>query len=149
MRPLVPPQTKAGTQISLKIRHFLDACQHRLIHLLLVLNALRVDILLGGRLSAIVEKGIFIARLLLARPVGVFAHTGNDIGVDGRDINDSRGGNDVAVVDAAQGHAVGLEGARDEENALVELAQKHDALAAEAAREKDEDCAEMSEKRSE
>ena len=41
--------------------------------------------------------------------------------------------------DAAQGHAIGLEGAGDEENALFELAQKHDALATESTREEDED----------
>ena len=48
-------------------------------------------------------------------------------------------GDDVARIDAAQGHAVGLEGACDEEHALVERLEEHDALAAEAAGEEDQD----------
>jgi hypothetical protein len=43
------------------------------------------------------------------------------------------------VVDATERYTVRLEGAGDEENALFELAQKHDALAAESTREEDED----------
>lgn len=43
------------------------------------------------------------------------------------------------MVYAAERHAVGFEGAGDEENALGELAEQDNALAAEAAGEEDED----------
>jgi hypothetical protein len=42
------------------------------------------------------------------------------------------------VVDAADGYAVGLVGAGDEEDTLRELAKKNDALAAETSREENE-----------
>ena len=43
------------------------------------------------------------------------------------------------MVDAAEGHTVGLEGASDEEDALLELAQEDDALTAETSGEENED----------
>ena len=49
------------------------------------------------------------------------------------------GGDDVSGVDPAQGHAVDLEGAGDEEDTLVEGLEEDDALAAEAAGEQDQD----------
>lgn len=50
-------------------------------------------------------------------------------------------GDDVAGVDAAEGDAVDLEGAGDEENTLLEGLQEDDALAAEATGEEDQDSA--------
>lgn len=76
-----------------------------------------------------------------ARPVRVCAYAGDERFVEACDVDDGGGGDDVAVVYAAEGYAVGFEGPCDEEDALVELAQEDDALAAEAAGEEDEDCA--------
>lgn len=45
------------------------------------------------------------------------------------------------MVYAAEGHAVGLKGAGNEEDALRKLAQENNTLAAEAAGEEDENCA--------
>lgn len=61
------------------------------------------------------------------------------LGVEAVDIDLEGGGDDVARVDPAQGHAVDLEGAGDEEDALVEGLEEDDALAAEAAGDQDQD----------
>ena len=47
--------------------------------------------------------------------------------------------NDVSGVDAAEGNAVDLEGAGDEQNTLVEVLEEDDALAAEPAGEQNQD----------
>lgn len=59
--------------------------------------------------------------------------------VQARDVDLVGGGDDVSGVDASQGNAVDLEGAGDEQNTLVEGLEEDDALAAEAAGEKDQD----------
>lgn len=137
MRPLVAPEAEARAQVSLQIRSLLNTSHDTLIHSLLILNPLGIHFLLGRRLTALLEEVIFV--LLLTRPVLVLGYTRNDVGVYGGDVNDGRGGNDVAVVYAAQRDTVGFEGAGDEEDALLELAQENDALATEAAREEDQD----------
>jgi hypothetical protein len=43
------------------------------------------------------------------------------------------------MIDASEGYTVRLEGAGDEEDALLELAQQDDALTAETAGKEDED----------
>lgn len=59
--------------------------------------------------------------------------------VDSGQVNLLGCGDDVSGVDAAQGHTVDLEGTGDEEDTLVEVLQKDDTLAAEAAGEEDQD----------
>lgn len=61
------------------------------------------------------------------------------LGVEAGDVDLERGGDNVARVDPAQGNAVDLEGAGDEEDALVEGLEEDDALAAEAAGNEDQD----------
>ena len=61
------------------------------------------------------------------------------LGVEAGDVDLEGGGDNVARVDPAQGNAVDLEGAGDEENALVEGLEEDDALAAEAAGDEDQD----------
>lgn len=61
------------------------------------------------------------------------------LGVKASDIDLHGGGDDIAGVDPAQGNAVDLEGAGDEEDALLEGLEEDDALAAEAAGEEDQD----------
>jgi hypothetical protein len=61
------------------------------------------------------------------------------LGVETRDIDLHGGGDDVAGVDPAQGNAVDLEGTGNEEDTLVEGLEEHDALAAEASGEEDQD----------
>ena len=50
-----------------------------------------------------------------------------------------RGRDDIGLVDPAEGDAVDLEGAGDQEQARVELLEEDDALSAETACEEDED----------
>lgn len=59
--------------------------------------------------------------------------------VEAGDVDLVRGGDDVSGVDSSEGNTVDLEGAGDEEDALVESLQEDDSLAAEAAGEEDED----------
>jgi hypothetical protein len=137
---LAGPQAEAGSQVGLEIRLLLDSGNQRLVDGLLVRNALGIDILLLGCGLALLKEGVLaLALLLLARPVLVLAHTVQDFVVEVRDIDGCAGRNYVAVVDAAQGNAVGLEGTGNQEDTLGELAQKNDALAREATGEEDED----------
>lgn len=140
MRVLTAPQAEASTQVRLEIGLLLDCRNQRLVDCLLVRNALGIDVLLLRCCLTLLEECILaLALLLLARPVLVLAHAVQDFGVEVRDIDGCACRNYVAVVDAAQGNAVGLEGTGDQENALLELAQKDDALAREAPGEEDED----------
>jgi len=139
MRPIAAPQSEASTQVRLQIRSPLNISHKRLVHLLLVFYPLRIRLLLCGCLAVLEEVVLALAVLLLARPVLVLADARDDFLVQAGDVDDGRGRDDVAVVDATQWDAVGLEGAGDEEHALFELAQEHDALAAEAAGEEDQD----------
>jgi len=140
MRPITAPQGKARAQVSLQIRHLADISHQHLIHSLLVRNLLRINLLLLGSL-AVLEEVIFSLSLaiLFAGPVLVLGNLVEDRAVDTSDIYDGRSGDDVSVVDAAEGDAIGLEGTGDKENAFGEVAQEHDALAAEATGEEDED----------
>ena len=139
MRPITAPQSEASTQVRLQIRSSLDISHKRLVHLLLVFYPLRIRLLLCRCLAVLEEVVLALAVLLLARPVLVLADARDDFLVQAGDVDDGGGRDDVAVVDATQWDAVGLEGTGDEEDALFELAQEHDALTAEAAREEDQD----------
>lgn len=141
---LAVPQAEAGAQVCLKIRLLLDRRNQRLVNGLLVRNALGIDVLLLGCCLALLEEGILaLAFFLLARPVLVLAHAVQDFSIEVRDVGGCAGRNYVAVVDAAQGNAVGLEGTSYQENALLELAEENNALAGEATGEEDEDGARL------
>jgi hypothetical protein len=62
----------------------------------------------------------------------------NLLGVNPRDIDLVRCGDDVTGVDAADWDTVDLEWASDEENTLVEVVQEDDTLAAETTSEENE-----------
>lgn len=134
--PLVAPQAEARSQIALEFRNLLDVCHERLVHLLLVVYPLGVCLLLLWGL-AVLEEALF-SLFLLARPVLVLADAVDDLLIDSSNIDESGCGDHIAVVYAADGNAIGLEGAGDEEHALLELAKQNHALTAEAAREEDE-----------
>lgn len=99
----------------------------------------------GGKtyrgLLALLEEGLLagLLLLLLANEVLGLGDLLNLLGVEARDVDAVRRRDDVASVDPADGHAVDLEGPRDEEDALVEGLEEDDALAAEAAGEEDQD----------
>lgn len=139
---LVSPQAERRAQIRLQIGNLANVRNERLVHLLLVLYPLGINLLLLrlGIGLALLEEGLLaLALLLLARPVRVLARAVQHLVVHARDVDDRLGRNDVAVVDAAQRHTVGFVGAGDEEDALRELAEENDVLAAEAAGEEDQD----------
>lgn len=103
VRPLIAPQAEARAQVRFKIWDLLNSCHDGLVHLLLVLYSLGVGILLLRCGLAIFEEVILaLALLLLTRPVFILAHTFHNLVVDARDIDNSGGRNDVAVVDAAK-----------------------------------------------
>lgn len=136
---LVAPQAEAGAEVRLKVGSPLDVGHERLVHLLLVFYPLGVGLLLCGCLAVLEEVVFALAVLLLACPVLVFAYACDNLLVETSDVDNGGSSDDVAVVDTTERHTVRLEGAGDEENALFELAQKHDALATESTRKEDED----------
>lgn len=137
---LAGPQAEACAQVRLEIGLLLDCRDQRLVDSLLVGDALGVDVLLLRCGLALLEESILaLALLLLASPVLVLAHAVQDFAIEVGDIDGCAGCDYVAVVDAAQRHAVGLEGTGDQENALRELAQENDTLAGEATGEEDQD----------
>ena len=140
VRVLATPQAEASAQVCLQIRLLLDRRNQSLINSLLVRDALGINILLLRCGLALLKECIFaLALLLLARPVLVLAHAVQDLGVEVRDIDRCTGRDYIAVVNATQGNAVGLEGTGDQENTLRELTQEDNALAGEATGEEDQD----------
>lgn len=61
--------------------------------------------------------------------------------IEAGDVDLVGSGDDVSGVDSAEGNTVDLEGAGDEEDALVKGLQEDDTLATETASEEDEDSA--------
>ena len=92
-------------------------------------------------LLALLEEGLLtgLLLLLLADEVLGLGDLLDLLGVEAGDIDTVGRRDDVARVDPAEGHAVDLEGARDEEDALVEGLEEDNALAAEAAGQQDQD----------
>lgn len=76
---------------------------------------------------------------LLADEVLGLGHLVDLLGVDAGQVNLLGGGDDVSGVHSSQRDAVDLEGAGDEQDALVEGLEEDNALAAEAAGEQDQD----------
>ena len=140
--PVAFPQAEVARQITLQHRGLLDACQQRLVHLLLVLGAVARHALLLA--LALVEEGLLAAllvRLLVPREVALAADLVDGAVVEVVERHGGLGCDDVAGVDAAEGHAVDLEGAGHEQDTLVENLEEDYALASEAAGEEDENFA--------
>jgi hypothetical protein len=94
----------------------------------LCLLALLEESLLGSLLLGLLANEVLGSRDLV------------DLGLGNTsEVNLERSGDHVSRVDAAEGNAVDLEGASDEEDALVEGLEEDDALATETASEEDQD----------
>ena len=115
---LVASQAEGSTQVGLQIRDLADVGHDGLVDLLLVLDTLGIRLLLLLRLALLEELLLALALLLLTCPVLILAHAIQDLLVGAGDVDRSRGGNDIAVVDTAQWHAIGLERTSDEQHAL-------------------------------
>lgn len=104
--------------------------------------AILTDLLLLA-LTTLCEERLLtlLLRLAIPRKVPLSTHLVDYSGVERRYVDGGLGRDHVAAVDAAERDAVDFEGAGDEENALVEGLEEDDALAAEAAREQDQDAA--------
>lgn len=159
-------QAERARQIAGEEVDFLDAGQQGLVDSLLVCYSVLADLLLLctmsvlavlGRTSLIAREFPYL-RLFALLEEGLLARLGlflipdeilrlrdliDLLLVNPRDIDLVRGGNDVASVDSAEGDAVDLEGARHQENALVERLEEDNALAPESAGEEDQDGARL------
>lgn len=93
-----------------------------------------------GLLALLEESllGLLLSLLLLGEVVGS-RDLLEGLGVNTGNVDTLGGGDNVASVDTAEGNAVDLEGAGDEENTLVEVLEEDDTLATEAASEEDQD----------
>lgn len=92
-------------------------------------------------LLALLEEGVG-ASLLLGLLGGEVLWLGDLVNlllVEAGDVDLVGGGNDVSGVDAAEGDAVDLEGAGDQQDTLLKVLEEDDALATEAAGEEDQD----------
>lgn len=101
---------------------------------------------IGGFVSYLWLLSLLEERLLAGLLLGLLANEVLGLGnlVDLLGVHTSKvdllgGGDDVASVDPPEGNTVDLEGAGDEEHALVEGLEEDDALAAEATGEEDQD----------
>lgn len=92
-------------------------------------------------LLSLLEEGLLAGLLLglLADEVLGLGDLVDLLGVDAGQVDLLGGGDDVARVDPPQRHAVDLEGTGNEQDALVEVLEEDDTLAAEAAGEQDQD----------
>ena len=159
------PEREGGGEVAGQELDLLDAGDQGLVDSLLVLHAVLADLLLLYReftlatpppslrlgwwswdetyrgLLALLEEGLLtgLLLLLLADEVLGLGDLLDLLGVKAGDVDLVRGRDDVAGVDPAEGHAVDLEGTRDEKDTLVEGLEEDDALAAEAAGEQDQD----------
>lgn len=130
---LVAPQAEVGRKIGLQILLLLDIHHNRLIHLLLIFYPRRIRLLLLCSLALSKESLLPLPILFLPRPIFILAHAVQNLAIHTRNIDDGGCSDYVAVVYAAEGHAVGFEGAGDEEGALREVSEEDDAFSAVAA----------------
>lgn len=93
------------------------------------------------RLLALLEESLLagLLGLLLPRKVLVVANLLERLAVEPADVNLGLGRDHVSCVDSSERDAVDLEGAGDQQETLCEGLEEHDALAAEAASQEDED----------
>ena len=143
MRPIALPQREVRAKVRSKHRLLLNRLQDSLIHTLLILHAILIGLLLL-RLLALLEERLLrpsLLALLVLGKVALLAHLVDGFGVHAADVYGGPSSDDIAGIDAAERDAVDLEWAGDEDHALREGLEEHDALAAVAAGEEDEDCA--------
>jgi hypothetical protein len=136
--PLIAAQAETRRKVCLEILDLPDIRHNSLVDLLLILYPLGVRLLLLCWLAILEELLLALAILLLPSPVLVLADPVYHLLVHAGDVYSRRGPDYITVVDAADGHTVGLVGAGDEEDTLRELAKENDALAAETSREENE-----------
>lgn len=147
-------------QVAQQEGRLLDGRQQSLVHRLLVLRARAGHLLLlfDSRVSdllqrkhsksttylgllSLLEEGLLALRLavlLVLGEVALLADLVDDLGVNAGKVDLLAGRDHIASVHPSEGNAVGLEGACDEQNALVKVSKEDDALAAETASEEDE-----------
>jgi hypothetical protein len=106
------------------------------VHTLLGGDAIRIHDLLLGTLGE--ERLVVGLSGLVVAGEGLVGDAGH---INLRHVDLHARAQRVHLVDALKGHAVDLVGAGHQEQARLELLQEHDALAAEATREEDEDAA--------
>lgn len=141
MGPVTLPQGEVGGKVALEVVLLLDGLKDGLVDGLLVLGAAGGNLLLLGLLALLEESllGALLVGLLVAGEVVRVGDLLEGLAVEAVDGDGGAGGNHVAGVDAAERDTVDLEGTGDQENTLVEGLKEHNALATEAASEKDED----------
>lgn len=141
MGPVTLPQAEVGGKVALEVVLLLDGLKNGLVDGLLVLGAAGGNLLLLGLLALLEESllGALLVGLLVAGEVVRVGDLLEGLAVEAVDGDGGAGGDHVASVDAAEGNAVDLERTGDQEDTLVEGLEEHNALATEAASEKDED----------
>lgn len=128
-------QAETGSEVLLEQRGLFDLGEDGRVNVLLVRDTFALDLLLGGFGRA--EKlllGNLLLGLSVAGEVG-----GSELGaVNTTDVDLGGSGNDVAVVDAAQGNTVNLERTSNKQSAVLESLEENNTLAAETASQDDQ-----------
>lgn len=139
--PVTLPQAEVGGKVALEVVLLLDGLKNGLVDGLLVLGAAGGNLLLLGLLTLLEESllGALLVGLLVASEVVGVRDLLEGLAVKTVDGDGGAGGDHVAGVDATERDTVDLEGTGDQEDTLVEGLEENDALATEAASEKDED----------
>lgn len=156
-------QAEGASEVASQQVHLLDVGDQGLVDGLLVGSTAAVDLLLlwGHKVShqrnkknpvskksylgllSLLEEGLLAGLLLglLGGEVLGLRDLLDLLLIEARDVDLVGSGDDVSGVDSAEGNTVDLEGAGDEEDALVKGLQEDDTLATETASEEDEDSA--------
>jgi len=132
-------QAEGGGEVAREHVHLLDVRQHSLVDRLLIRSSAAVNLLLLRLLSLLEERlltGLLLG--LLRREVLWLRNLRDLLLVDALQVHLLGCRNDVSSIDSPERDAVDLEGAGNEENALVESLQEDDTLASEAAGEEDQ-----------
>ena len=141
MWPVRLAKAEGRAQVIGQVSLLLDRGQERLVDGLLVLGAAGGNLLLLGLLALLEEsllRALLVGLLVAGEVVGV-GDLLEGLAVEAVDGDGGAGGDHVAGVDATERDTVDLEGTGDQEDTLVEGLEENDALATEAASEKDED----------
>jgi len=133
-------EAERGGKVAGEHVDLLDVGNESLVNGLLVSRPAAGNLLLLGLLALLEES--LLASLLLGLLGGVVLGLGNllNLGlVDAGKVDLERGGDNISGVDAAEGNTVDLEGAGNEEDALVEGLEEDDTLATEATGQENQD----------
>lgn len=135
-------QAEGASEVASQQVHLLDVGDQGLVDGLLVGSTAAGDLLLLGLLS-LLEESLLTGLLLglLGSEVLGLRDLLDLLLIEAGDVDLVGSGDDVSGVDSAEGNTVDLEGAGDEEDALVKGLQEDDTLATETASEEDEDSA--------